>query len=52
MFLPGPFIAAGFAACAAAVAVVDELPFRWSARISWLIVIGFALVFIGALLLD
>jgi hypothetical protein len=33
-------------------AVVDELPFRWSARISWLIVIGFALSFIGASILD
>jgi hypothetical protein len=29
-------------------AVVDQSPFRWSARISWLIVLGFVLVFIGA----
>jgi uncharacterized protein DUF3592 len=33
-------------------AVLDQFPFRWSARISWLIVIGFALLFMGALILD
>jgi len=33
-------------------AVLDQFPFRWSAKISWLMVIGFALVFIGALILD
>ena len=33
-------------------AIPDQLPFRWSAKISWLAVVGFVLVFIGAATLD
>jgi hypothetical protein len=33
-------------------AVLDQFPFRWSAQISWLIVAGFALIFVGASILG